>query len=247
MIAFLSHGALSHGTWTAALVQHLWQSTVVCAALWLLTLMLRRNNARVRFRLWLLASIKFLLPFGLLIAASGSLSSRHLPNAPAPYFSFVMEGPAAQPSAAEPAPLALSAQSATTAAQPVVHAKSRSVWPFLVVFWALGSCFVLGMWWWRWLRVRSTVRAGERLADIAGLKAVMVPSHVEPGVFGVFRPVLLLPRGVQDKLTPLQFEAIVAHELCHARRRDNLTAALHMVVSAVFWFHPFVWWIGREL
>jgi uncharacterized protein (TIGR03435 family) len=31
------------------------------------------------------------------------------------------------------------------------------------------------------------------------------------------------------------------------RRRDNLTAAIHMVVQAVFWFHPLVWWLGARL
>jgi bla regulator protein BlaR1 len=41
--------------------------------------------------------------------------------------------------------------------------------------------------------------------------------------------------------------AIIAHEMCHVRRRDNLTFAFHMVVEAVFWFHPFVWWIGARL
>ncbi len=40
---------------------------------------------------------------------------------------------------------------------------------------------------------------------------------------------------------------MLAHELCHVRRRDNLFAAIHMVVEAVFWFHPFVWWIGARL
>jgi uncharacterized protein (TIGR03435 family) len=42
-------------------------------------------------------------------------------------------------------------------------------------------------------------------------------------------------------------EAILAHELCHARRRDNLTAAVHMAVEAIFWFHPLVWWLGARL
>jgi len=42
-------------------------------------------------------------------------------------------------------------------------------------------------------------------------------------------------------------ESILAHELCHARRRDNLTAAIHMVVEALFWFHPLVWWISARL
>ena len=46
---------------------------------------------------------------------------------------------------------------------------------------------------------------------------------------------------------PVQLEAILAHELCHVRRRDNLTAAIHMLVQAIFWFHPLVWWLGVRL
>jgi uncharacterized protein (TIGR03435 family) len=42
-------------------------------------------------------------------------------------------------------------------------------------------------------------------------------------------------------------DAIVAHELCHIRRRDNLTTAIHMLVEALFWFHPLVWWLGALL
>lgn len=30
-------------------------------------------------------------------------------------------------------------------------------------------------------------------------------------------------------------------------RRDNLTAKIHMVVEALFWFHPLVWWISARL
>jgi beta-lactamase regulating signal transducer with metallopeptidase domain len=33
----------------------------------------------------------------------------------------------------------------------------------------------------------------------------------------------------------------------HVRRHDNLTAALHMLVEAVFWFHPLVWWMERHM
>jgi bla regulator protein BlaR1 len=35
--------------------------------------------------------------------------------------------------------------------------------------------------------------------------------------------------------------------LCHVRRRDNLSSAIHMVVEALFWFHPVVWWIRVRL
>jgi uncharacterized protein (TIGR03435 family) len=70
---------------------------------------------------------------------------------------------------------------------------------------------------------------------------------IEPGIFGIFRPVLLMPAGILERLSAEQMRAIVAHEMCHVRRRDNLTFALHMVVETLLWFHPAVWWIGARL
>jgi bla regulator protein BlaR1 len=63
---------------------------------------------------------------------------------------------------------------------------------------------------------------------------------LSPGIVGIVHPVLLLPDGMREHLTQAEFDAIVAHEICHLRRRDNLTAALHMLVEAVFWFYPLV-------
>src|ERR1700728_2892509 len=53
---------------TEALSNHLWQSTLFGAMAGLLTLVLRKNHARVRYWLWLAASVKFLVPFALLVA-----------------------------------------------------------------------------------------------------------------------------------------------------------------------------------
>lgn len=63
------------GEWTAAVVNHLWQSTVVVGIAWLLTLALRKNPARVRYWVWFAASMKFLLPFSLLMTAGEWLRS----------------------------------------------------------------------------------------------------------------------------------------------------------------------------
>ena len=57
----------------------------------------------------------------------------------------------------------------------------------------------------------------------------------------------MLPDGIQARLNAQEMDAILAHELCHFRRRDNLTAAVHMLVESLFWFHPLVWWLGRRL
>jgi bla regulator protein blaR1 len=70
---------------------------------------------------------------------------------------------------------------------------------------------------------------------------------MEPGVFGIRNPVLLLPEGILRRLTHAQLQTVLAHECCHVRRRDNLVAAIHMVVEALFWFHPLVWWVEARL
>ena len=98
-----------------------------------------------------------------------------------------------------------------------------------------------------WQRLRATVRRGEPVALADGTPALMVAESVEPGIFGIMRPVLVLPRGIAEQLSAEQLDAIMAHELSHMRRRDNLTAALHMLVEAVFWFHPLVWWLETRL
>jgi len=50
------------------LANHLWQSTLFAIAAGLLTLALKKNRAAIRYALWLAASLKFLVPFSLLIA-----------------------------------------------------------------------------------------------------------------------------------------------------------------------------------
>ena len=84
--------------------------------------------------------------------------------------------------------------------------------------------------------------ASERRVEI-----VSTADAIEPGIFGIARPVLLWPAAMRGQVSEAHIESIVEHELCHVRRRDNLTAMVHMLVEALFWFHPFVWWIGGRL
>src|SRR5580704_13858067 len=60
-----------------ALGNHLWQSTLFAVVIGLLTLILRKNQARVRYRLWLAASVKFLFPFSLLTAMGSHFILSH--------------------------------------------------------------------------------------------------------------------------------------------------------------------------
>ena len=117
--------------------------------------------------------------------------------------------------------------------------------------WLLGTCLVLLRWGLRWSKLRTVARQAARI-DVPGIPCSMpelrsCPSIMEPGIFGIVRPVLLIPEGIVNRLTTHQLAAIVQHERVHIERRDNLSALLHMFVEAIFWFYPVVWWIGAKL
>jgi bla regulator protein BlaR1 len=213
-----------------ALTNHLWQSTLFGAAVWVLTLALRKNRAAVRYGLWLAASVKFLVPFSLLVSAGSRVEWRPAPAIARPQVAVVVNQ---------------ISQAFTISAE---GAPAPSVLPkLLMTVWFCGV--VLGLLFWLrclW-RIRLLARAATPLPLALPIPVRSSSARLEPGVFGIRRPVLILPDGITARLTPEQLATVFAHELCHVRRRDNLTGAIHMMVDVVFWFHPLVWWIRTQL
>ena len=62
-----------------SLLTHLWQSTLCVFVAWLLTLALKNNRASARYWVWLAASVKFLIPFSLLVSIGAEVGWRVLP------------------------------------------------------------------------------------------------------------------------------------------------------------------------
>src|ERR1700739_1281526 len=83
--------ALWNEAWTSALINHLWQSTVVTLMVWLLALALKKNQARTRYWLWMIASVKFLVPFSPLIAAGEALRLKIATPVAQPALTAVMQ------------------------------------------------------------------------------------------------------------------------------------------------------------
>lgn len=137
-----------------------------------------------------------------------------------------------------------------TAAMPVLSvpaANGFDALPIAVGLWALGFASVVVLWLTRWMKVRAALAAAKPVEMPASIPVKMSPALLEPGLVGIFRPVLLLPEGITQRLSPPEMFSVLAHELCHLGRKDNLTAAIHMLVEALFWFHPLVWWLGARL
>ena len=213
-----------------ALLDHLWQSSLFALAAGLLTLALRSNAARIRFWLWFAASLKFLVPFTALVFLGMGLA--RLMPAPLPSSLRVL------------APVAQKISAPAQALAPVHGADF--VLPLLLI-WLAGFCVILGLALTRWLKLRIIMRQAHALPLSAPVEIRATASLLEPGLVGIFKPVVLLPRDLLAGLTPAERDGILAHEFVHWRYRDNLTAALHMLVEALFWFWPPVWLIGSRL
>ncbi len=67
------------------------------------------------------------------------------------------------------------------------------------------------------------------------------------GLWGIRRPVVLLPEGAACRLSDGELEAVMLHELLHVERRDNLAVILQKAMTALLWFYPLAWLIDRKL
>jgi beta-lactamase regulating signal transducer with metallopeptidase domain/protocatechuate 3,4-dioxygenase beta subunit len=68
-----------------------------------------------------------------------------------------------------------------------------------------------------------------------------------PTVIGWLSPVVLFPAGMLTRLTPLQLEAVLAHELAHIRRHDYLMNLVQSAIEILLFYHPAVWWLSHRI
>jgi bla regulator protein blaR1 len=224
----------------SALGNHIWQSTIVVAAATLLALMLRNNSARVRYCVWFVAAMKFLIPFSLFVMIGHQFEWRAAPAITQRPISAVVE-------------IGVPFNATAPVALPLpVAPKANPISTILIAVWLCG--FLVSIWYWvrSWLRVRNALKLASSLSVEMPLNNVPIPvlsspKLLEPAVFGIIKPVLVLPHGLSEKITPEQLKAILVHELCHVWRRDNLTSAIYMGAETLFWFYPLVHWIGKRL
>ncbi len=218
------------------LANHLWQSTICAAVAWLLAFTLRKNRASTRYWVWFAASAKFLIPFSLLISAGSRIPWPSAQAVAPPQVTLAIEQ--------------IGQPFSVPAVSPLVPVTLPPVNPLPVIMLAIWLCGVVaGVVFWarRLWRLRSIMRAAAPLDLDLPIPARESRERVEPGIVGIFRPVLLLPQGIPERLTLEQLAAIIAHEVRHLARRDNLTAAIHMLVETLFWFHPAIWFIRLRL
>ena len=75
----------------------------------------------------------------------------------------------------------------------------------------------------------------------------VVESTTQPFVFGWLCGSIYLPAHFVECESAEQQNAVLTHELAHVVRWDPGVNLLQMIVQAIFFFHPVVWWANRKI
>jgi beta-lactamase regulating signal transducer with metallopeptidase domain len=133
----------------------------------------------------------------------------------------------------------------------------------LTVVWASGVVLLLVKLAWGWRRLGALRREFRPLDDVrvqqarrqasATLGTAATPPVVasrrakSPLSLGILRPVIVLPEGLAESLNPQQLHDVIVHEGAHFLHHDHLLGLWQRVVQIVYWPHPLVYLLGREL
>ena len=249
-----------------------WQASLLILVVSGLDLLIRRWVwPQVRYVLWLLIFVKLLIPpgwhlptavvprmFGETQELLGRVWDRQFPL---PAAARTAES-ALPESAAIPQPVTGPGRPDT-----VASAASPQLLPqaYLFAFWLAGMCLFLFLLIFKMVKLRRWHRQQEeretippwfhellvetsRHLGLEQLPAIVFSGHaVTPAVYGVFRPVLLLPEHYLNDLSREEAEHVLLHELCHLKRGDLWIHGLVLLLQVAYWFNPFLLWAMRQL
>lgn len=200
-------------------------SLLILAVLALRGALKRRLGLRVRYGIWLLVLLRLLFPFSLGHSPLSVMNLERTPEAAAQGALAPIE-PSPAPAAAGPPAQAARAFAGRPA-------------PWQQLLWLTGAALVLLCLLGCNLSFYRRLRRQRRPAAQPGcpLPVYQVPGLSTPFLFGLFRPAIYLPPGLE----PRALAHVLAHERTHFRHGDFIWALLRGACLALHWFNPLVW------
>lgn len=76
----------------------------------------------------------------------------------------------------------------------------------------------------------------------AHIPVIYSESNRPPFLLGIFRPRLIVPHTVFDKLSLQEKRYIFLHEITHLKRKDILVNSVMLILKSIHWFNPIIWY-----
>jgi beta-lactamase regulating signal transducer with metallopeptidase domain len=248
-----------------------WQASLLILVVSGLDLLVRRWVwPQVRYVLWLMIFAKLLIPPGWYLPTAvvpqmlgetqellGRVWGRQFPQPAA----LQAAAPALPGPGARTQPVTDTGRTDTSASPPV-HLLPQV---YLFAFWLAGMSLFMFLLVFKMARLRRWHQQQEerktippwfhellvetsRHLSLEQLPAIVFSRDaVTPAVYGVFRPVLLLPEHYLNDLSREEAGHVLLHELCHVKRGDLWIHGLVMLLQVAYWFNPFLLWANRQL
>lgn len=87
--------------------------------------------------------------------------------------------------------------------------------------------------------------------NLLGVKGQIIlkssANATSPAVCGLFRPVVLIPRGLLSRLTREQIKTVFIHELIHIRRGDLWVNLIQTLLQIVYFYNPLLWFANAMI
>ncbi|HZD50420.1 MAG TPA: M56 family metallopeptidase [Silvibacterium sp.] len=251
--------------WT--LIHFCWQAAVIALLYWLADAVLSKSRSHIRYVAALAALFTMLAAATATLIYERAASSHDWAANSRSHDDDQRSGPRVSGNAATAADPAMTAPDPgvpiLVAFHDAVQARVRGAMPWLDAMWLLGvlclSARTIGGWW-LIQRLRRTSMTSVpshvrdsfmRLAKRIGIDRpidLRISARISsPLAMGVLKSIVLLPASALTSLSPEQLEVVLAHELAHIRRADYLWNILQTTIETLFFFHPAVWWVGKNL
>ena len=228
----------------------LWQSSLLIVLLLIVDWSLgRKLRPTVRYALWLLVLVKLVLPPSLAAPTGVAWWVRppihtarvHL-NAPA----VVTYGPATLLAATQSAAALTLPKPAVSIAGGVFAgsvAISLALFGFVLIRWRqVARLAATGQTKDAPVRVMQVLDEARKAAGVRRRVTLrMVRTPMSPALFGLFRPVVLLPESLAQQLSAARLRSVLLHELIHFRRGDVWVNCAQALLQILYWWHPLVW------
>lgn len=231
-------------------INHCWQASLFFIVVVIINYKLKQWPARIRYIIWLTASLKFIFPsvlFTLLAKQISNLFSNKQNHISLPTNSFIHL-------VVEP----LSANDTNT-----LLTRHNEIYCAIAIVWLVISLILLLVW---CKNIIFSLRAitsesvalnkrealifeqAKRELSIKQKVQLIVSKNIsEVGVLGIWKPIIVLPENIAEQMSDAELDSIFRHELIHIKRFDNLINSIHRIICCLFWFNPIVWIIEKNL